>query len=45
VGRLYDVSGSYARGFGAIIAFALAGALAIAFLPRPRAAAPAVRIA
>jgi sugar phosphate permease len=45
VGRMHDVTGSYAGGFSALIAFALAGALAIAFLPRagralrPRAAA------
>src|SRR5205823_7056342 len=35
VGRLHDVTGSYATGFAAVIAFALAGAVAIAFLPRP----------
>jgi MFS family permease len=35
VGRLHDVSGSYATGFLAVIAFALAGAIAVAFLPRP----------
>jgi sugar phosphate permease len=34
VGRLRDVSGSYTTGFGALIAFALAGALAVALLPR-----------
>src|SRR5205085_7468651 len=34
VGRLRDVSGSYATGFVAVIAFALAGAVAISFLPR-----------
>jgi sugar phosphate permease len=34
VGRMHDVTGSYAGGFSALIAFALAGALAIAFLPR-----------
>lgn len=50
VGRLYDTSGSYATGFAAIIGFALVGALAIVFLPRPgraqaRAAAAAIEIA
>jgi MFS family permease len=34
VGRMHDVTGSYATGFGAVIVFALAGAVAIAFLPR-----------
>jgi sugar phosphate permease len=34
VGRMRDVTGSYATGFSALIAFALAGAIAIAFLPR-----------
>ncbi len=34
VGRLHDVSGTYATGFAAVIGFALLGALAIAFLPR-----------
>ena len=34
VGRLRDVSGSYAGGFAVLIAFALAGAAAIALLPR-----------
>src|SRR5207237_988473 len=34
VGRMHDVSGSYATGFVAVIAFALAGAVAISFLPR-----------
>src|SRR6266513_3305061 len=35
VGRLHDVTGSYATGFTAVIGFAIAGAIAIAFLPRP----------
>ena len=34
VGRMHDVTGSYATGFVAVIAFALAGAVAISFLPR-----------
>jgi sugar phosphate permease len=34
VGRLRDVSGSYLGGFSLLIGFALAGAAAIAFLPR-----------
>jgi sugar phosphate permease len=34
VGRLRDVTGSYVTGFSALIGFALAGAVAIAFLPR-----------
>ncbi|MEN3336989.1 MAG: hypothetical protein V7647_665 [Acidobacteriota bacterium] len=34
VGRLRDVTGSYASGFAMLIGFALAGAVAIAFLPR-----------
>ena len=34
VGRLRDVTGSYASGFSALIGFALAGAVAIALLPR-----------
>ena len=33
VGRMHDVTGSYATGFVAVIAFALAGAVAISFLP------------
>src|SRR5437763_14346236 len=33
VGRMHDVTGSYASGFLAVIAFALAGAVAISFLP------------
>jgi sugar phosphate permease len=34
VGRMHDVTGSYDTGFLAVIAFALAGAVAILFLPR-----------
>jgi MFS family permease len=34
VGRLRDVTGSYVSGFTMLIGFALAGAVAIAFLPR-----------
>ena len=34
VGRMHDVTGTYATGFVAVIAFALAGAVAISFLPR-----------
>ncbi len=34
VGRMRDVTGSYATGFVAVIGFALAGAVAISFLPR-----------
>jgi MFS family permease len=34
VGRLRDVTGSYVSGFSALVGFALAGALAVAFLPR-----------
>jgi sugar phosphate permease len=34
IGRLRDSAGSYQTGFTLLIAFALAGALAIAFLPR-----------
>jgi len=41
VGRLHDVTGSYATGFVAVIAFALAGAVAISFLPRT---SPPVRV-
>ncbi len=33
VGRMHDVAGSYATGFVAVIGFALAGAVAISFLP------------
>jgi MFS family permease len=38
VGRMRDVSGSYSTGFTTLIGFAIAGALAIALLPRPRLA-------
>jgi MFS family permease len=43
VGRLRDVNGNYATGFAVLIAFALAGAIAVALLPRVRrgAAQPA----
>jgi MFS family permease len=34
VGRLRDVTGSYVSGFSTLIGFAIAGAIAIAFLPR-----------
>jgi MFS family permease len=34
VGRLRDVNGNYTSGFSLLIGFALAGAVAIAFLPR-----------
>jgi MFS family permease len=34
VGRLRDVSGSYTSGFATLMGFALAGAVAIALLPR-----------
>jgi MFS family permease len=42
VGRLRDVTGSYLSGFSLLIGFALAGAIAIAFLPR--AGRPASRV-
>jgi sugar phosphate permease len=35
VGRLRDVSGSYATGFATLVGFALLGAAAVALLPRP----------
>jgi MFS family permease len=35
VGRLRDVTGSYASGFLAVIGFAIAGAIAVAFLSSP----------
>ena len=38
VGRLRDTSGDYASGFASLIGFALAGAVAIALLPRARRA-------
>ena len=41
VGRMHDVTGSYASGFLAVIAFALAGAVAISFLPRTSPPVPA----
>jgi sugar phosphate permease len=34
VGRMHDVTGSYATGFGALIACAVTGAIAVALLPR-----------
>ena len=34
VGRMHDASGSYATGFGALIACAVIGAVAVALLPR-----------
>jgi len=34
VGRMHDVTGSYATGFGALIACAVTGAIAVACLPR-----------
>jgi sugar phosphate permease len=36
VGRMHDVSGTYATGFGALIACAVTGAIAVALLPRVR---------
>jgi len=36
VGRMRDVTGSYATGFGALIACAVTGAIAVALLPRVR---------
>jgi MFS family permease len=39
VGRLRDVSGGYATGFSVLIGFAIAGAVAISFLPGRRARA------
>ena len=36
VSRIRDVSGSYGNGFAALIAFAVAGAIAVALLPRAR---------
>lgn len=45
VGRLHDTSGSYVPGFSTLIGFAIVGAIAIALLPRRRAAdAPQVAI-
>src|SRR5437763_2076535 len=40
VGRMRDVTGSYAPGFAAVIGFALAGAIAVAFLPRTPSPVP-----
>ena len=40
VGRMRDVTGSYATGFAAVIGFALAGAIAVAFLPRTPSPVP-----
>ena len=40
VGRMRDVTGSYVTGFSTAIALALAGAIAIVFLPRPERATP-----
>jgi len=37
VGRLRDVSGTYAPGFATLVGFALVGAAAVALLPRPAA--------
>lgn len=45
VARLRDASGSYATGFGALIAFAFAGALAVALLPRRGGPAATARVA
>jgi cyanate permease len=36
VGRLRDQSGTYVTGFSVLIAFAVAGAIAISLLPRRR---------
>src|SRR5437660_11637849 len=41
VGRMHDVTGSYATGFAAVIGFAIAGAIAVAFLPRSAVPEPA----
>src|SRR5256886_13196672 len=41
VGRMRDSAGSYATGFAAVIGFAIAGAIAVAFLPRSVAPEPA----
>ena len=45
LGRMRDASGSYATGFTTLVGCAVAGAIAIALLPRPRRAsgAPAVQ--
>jgi len=41
VGRMHDASGTYATGFGALIACALIGAIAVACLPRATPRDPA----
>jgi len=41
VGRMHDVSGTYATGFGALIACAVMGAIAVALLPRATPRDPA----
>jgi MFS family permease len=43
IGYLRDTTGSYRVGFGVLIAIALAGTVAIAFLPRRGAAHPEAR--
>jgi len=43
VGRMRDVSATYGSGFVVLIGFALAGAVAISFLPRPRQTTPMAR--
>ena len=45
VGRLRDSTGSYDTGFLVLIGFAIAGALAIAMLPRARKSAPSMAVA
>ena len=40
VGRMRDVTGSYVTGFATVIGFALAGAIAVAFLPRTPSPVP-----
>lgn len=42
VGRMRDATGSYASGFGALIACAVVGTVAILFLPRPAGPVPAL---
>jgi hypothetical protein len=39
VGRMRDVTGGYTSGFATLVAFAVAGAVAIMLLPRTAAAA------
>jgi len=41
VGRMRDVTGSYATGFAAVIGFAIVGAIAVLFLPRTSPPVPA----